>query len=219
MTGESEAQSSRSYHSPRRLAAARATRARIRGAARERFLADGFAGTSVRSIAVAAGVAEKTVYLQFPTKLDLLKEVVETAIVGDDEAVAAADREWFRQIVDDPEPTAKVRRLVEATSALHERTGEVFAMARGAAASDPDAATLWAFGKAGHRADMGLLATSFEKVGMLPTGRDTAWATAVLYVLIGPETWHLLRVELKHRPEDYRQWLRTALADSFHVVG
>ena len=168
MTGESEAQSSRSYHSPRRLAAARATRARIRGAARDRFVADGYAATSVRSIAVAAGVAEKTVYLQFPTKLDLLKEVVETAIVGDDEAVAAADREWFRQIVDDPEPTAKVRRLVEATSALHERTGEVFAMARGAAASDPDAATLWAFGKAGHRADMGLLATSFEKVGMLP---------------------------------------------------
>jgi len=54
---------------------------------------------------------------------------------------------------------------------------------------------------------------------MLPTGRDAAWATAVLYVLIGPETWHLLRVELQYAPEEYRQWLRTALADSFHVVG
>ena len=66
---------------------------------------------------------------------------------------------------------------------------------------------------------MGLLATSFAKAGMLPTGRDAAWATAVLYVLIGPETWHLLRVELQYAPEEYRQWLRTALADSFHVVG
>jgi len=82
MTGESEAQSSRSYHSPRRVAAARATRARIREAARERFLADGFAGTSVRSIAAAAGVAEKTVYLQFPTKLDLLIKEIESRQVS-----------------------------------------------------------------------------------------------------------------------------------------
>jgi len=52
-----------------------------------------------------------------------------------------------------------------------------------------------------------------------PDGRDAAWATAVLYVLIGPETWHLLRVELQYAPEEYRQWLRTALADSFHVGG
>src|SRR4051812_19627485 len=209
MTGGSQGQPSRSYHSPRRLAAARATRARIRNAARNLFVADGYAGTSVRSIADAAGVAGKTVYLQFPTKLDLLKEVVETAIVGDDEAVAAADRDWFRQIVDDPEPRSKLRRLVEATSALHERTGEVFSMARGAAASDPDAARLWGFGKAGHRADMHLLATSFAQAGMLPTGRDTSWATAPLYVLIGPETWPLLRGELQLAPEDYRRWLAT----------
>ena len=85
----------RGYRSPRRLAAARETRARICAAARELFLADGYAATSMRAIAAAAGVAEKTVYLQFATKSAVLKMVVETAIVGDDEAVPAAERSWF----------------------------------------------------------------------------------------------------------------------------
>src|SRR3954454_8695963 len=85
----------REYRSPRRLAAARQTRARICAAARELFLANGYAATSMRAIAAAAGVAEKTVYLQFATKSAVLKEMVETAIVGDDEAIPAADRSWF----------------------------------------------------------------------------------------------------------------------------
>lgn len=217
MTAKPESGAPRSYHSPRRLAAARDTRARIRAAASRLFLADGYSATSVRSIAQAAGVAEKTVYLQYATKLALLKEVVETTIVGDDEAVAAADRQWFRDIVDHSDPDQKLRLLAQATAALHERTGAVFAMARGAAASDPDAAALWAFGKRGHRADMGLLATSFETVGLLPPGRDTTWATAALYVMVGPETWHLLRVELDYSPEAYADWLHLTLADAFHT--
>lgn len=181
------------------------------------FLGDGYAATSIRSIAQAAGVAEKTVYLQFATKLALLKEVVETAIVGDDEAIAAADRQWFREIVDDPEPQRKLLMLADATSALHERTGAVFAMARGAADTDPDAARLWAFGKQGHRADMTALATSFDIAEMLPPGHDAAWATAVLYVLLGPETWHLMRVELGQNAEGYRNWLHTTLTQTFRA--
>lgn len=98
---------------------------------------------------------------------------------------------------------------------LHERTGALFAMARGAAAVDPDAATLWAFGKQGHRADMGLVAASFGVSGMLPPGRDLHWATTTLYVLIGPETWHLVRVELHQGPHSYRSWLHTTLTDTF----
>ena len=207
----------RGYHSPRRLAAARRTRARIRAVACRLFLADGYAATSVRSIAQAAEVAEKTVYLQYDTKLALLKEVVETTIVGDDEAVAAADRPWFQAIVENPDPEEKLRLLADATAVLHERTGAVFAMARGAAAADPDAAALWAFGKQGHRADMTLLAASFETVDLLPPGRDSMWATAVLYVLAGPETWHLLRVELGYPPEAYRDWLHSTLSQTFNT--
>jgi AcrR family transcriptional regulator len=206
---------SRTYHAPRRLAAARETRDRIRRAATELFLADGYSPTAVRSIARAAGVSEKTVYLQFATKLALLKEVVETALVGDTEAVAAADRQWFRDIVDTTDPERKLTLLADATAALHERTGVVFAMARGAAEADPDAADLWAAGKRGHRADMALVAASLRDADLLGPGRDVEWATGVLYVLIGPETWHLVRVELGHDARGYRDWLHTTLVQTF----
>ena len=45
-------------------------------AARRLFLADGFAGTSMDAVVAEAGVSKQTLYRYFPSKLDLLAEVV-----------------------------------------------------------------------------------------------------------------------------------------------
>jgi AcrR family transcriptional regulator len=205
----------RNYQSPRRVAAAQQTRARIRAAASRLFLADGYAATPIRSVANAAGVAEKTVYLQFENKSALLKEVVETAIVGDDETIPAAGREWFHDVVRESDLDQKLRRLVDATSALHERSGAVFAMARDAAAADAEVATLWAVGKRGHHADMTRMARSFDDSGQLPAGLDVEWATTTLYILLGLEAWHLARIELALTEPQYRDWLLASLRQAF----
>jgi len=210
-----ESHKRRSYQSPRRSAAARETRARIRAAASALFLADGYRATSIRAVALAAGVAEKTVYLQFENKSALLKEVVETAIVGDDDAVPAAGREWFHDVVHESDLDLKLRRLVDATSALHERSGAVFAMARDAAAADPEVATLWAFGKRGHHADMTQMARSFDDSGQLPAGLDVEWAITTLYILLGLEAWQLARIELGLDERQYREWLLASLRQAF----
>jgi AcrR family transcriptional regulator len=49
----------------------------IEAAAREAFIAKGYAGTAVAEIAARAGVAEGTVFTFFPTKRDLVIRVVE----------------------------------------------------------------------------------------------------------------------------------------------
>lgn len=213
--GSGEGEQRRPYRSPHRTAAAQRTRARIRDAARELFLADGYAATSVRAIAAAAGVAEKTVYLQFDNKPGLLKDVVEFAIVGDSRAIPAAARQWFADIVDQHDLDQKLRQIVDATADLHERSGAVFAMAREAAATDAEIAELWAFGKRGHRSDMTLMADSFERAGLLPPDREAGWAITTLYVLLGLETWHLIRVELGLDADAYRDWLLTLLRRAF----
>lgn len=205
----------RSYRSPQREAAARVTRARIRTAAAELFVDQGYAATSMRSVAHRAGVAEKTVYLQFATKSALLREVVETAIVGDDDAVPAADRSWFQELVAEPELNRKLELLADATSALHERSGAVLVMARGAAATDPEVADLWELGKRGHLADMTRLSHSFRASGQLPAGCDEEWVTTSLYVVVGLESWHLVRVELGRDAERYRSWLLQGLRRLF----
>ena len=58
----------RTYHSPLREEAARQTRARLRDTARRLFVDEGYAPISMKRIASEAGVAERTLYLAFPTK-------------------------------------------------------------------------------------------------------------------------------------------------------
>ena len=101
------------------------------------FVDAGYVATSVRAIAREAGVAEKTVYLQFETKPAILKAVVESAIVGSDDPVPAARSPWFLEVLAESRLERKVELLSAATSALHERTGAVFAVAREAATVDP----------------------------------------------------------------------------------
>lgn len=65
----------RAYRSPLREEQARRTRLAVITAARELFLADGYAATTMQ--AVAAGVATDTVYHVFTTKRGLLAGVID----------------------------------------------------------------------------------------------------------------------------------------------
>jgi AcrR family transcriptional regulator len=84
----------RSYQSSRREAQARRTRQRILGAATSVFLAKGYVGTTMRAVALAAGVSVPTLELLFGTKGRLLKAAIDVAIAGDDDVVPMLDRDW-----------------------------------------------------------------------------------------------------------------------------
>src|SRR3954468_12420950 len=89
---DAPARTSRRYDSPRRREQALRTRERILAAARDAFLTSGYAATTVRCVASAAAVSLPTVEQGFGTKAQLLKEVIDVAIAGDDEPVAVLDR-------------------------------------------------------------------------------------------------------------------------------
>jgi AcrR family transcriptional regulator len=67
-----------------------ATAARIAGRATELFANKGFAGTSVREIAEAAGVTKPTVYYYFESKEGLVRHIMQTAMGQLLESVHAA---------------------------------------------------------------------------------------------------------------------------------
>jgi hypothetical protein len=62
---------------------------------------------------------------------------------------------------------------------------------------------------------MTTIADNFAEHGLIPAHLDTAWATELLYLLLGPENWDLIRRELGHTKAHYRHWLRTTLTASF----
>src|ERR1700722_6364883 len=72
------------YHSPKRAQAALGRRRRMRAPAERLFLRDGYEPTTMLSIAAEAGVAEKTLYLAYPSKAGLLDEIIRVGGRGDD---------------------------------------------------------------------------------------------------------------------------------------
>src|SRR4051794_1463370 len=73
----------RAYHAPRRTAAAAETRRAILRAAKEEFEEQGWAATTMRSIATSAGVSPKTVEALFATKPALMEATLLGALGGD----------------------------------------------------------------------------------------------------------------------------------------
>ncbi len=87
-------QASRPYRSTLREEQAQHTKLLIARAARERFVENGWAGTSVRSVASAAGVSEATVYAVYGTKAGLAVSLVDSADEAAD--VGRLERELAR---------------------------------------------------------------------------------------------------------------------------
>ena len=78
------------YDNSQRAVAAASTRAQVLAAAHELFLSQGFAATTIRTVAESAGVSQETIYKSFGSKAALLKAVYDVALVGDAEEVPLA---------------------------------------------------------------------------------------------------------------------------------
>src|ERR1700733_7871178 len=133
----------RSYDNSRREAGARETRRNIVGAARDLFVLLGYPVATFPAVADAAGVSVQTVYSHFPTKRDLLKEVIDQAVAGDDEAVPIAERPEVAAILSEPTAEGKLRLHAAHAVAISQRATAVDQMLRSAAAVDAEAAELW----------------------------------------------------------------------------
>ena len=132
----------RVYRSLRREMQARRTRARIIAAAAQRFLAHGYAGTTMRAVALDAGVALPTVELAFRTKARLLKAVIDVAIAGDDDQVAMLDRQWAKRAESIAGPPDFVAAFARVLAGSAERAAGLAATALEAARADEDIATV-----------------------------------------------------------------------------
>jgi AcrR family transcriptional regulator len=137
-----ESATRRSYHSTVREEQARLTRRRMLDAARDAFVARGYAGTTVRAIAAGAGVSVPTVELLFGTKAGVLKAAIDVAIVGDDEPVPVLDRAWTGVARRAPGAEELLAVVVGVLGPAQERSAGLVLAALEASATDPDLAVL-----------------------------------------------------------------------------
>jgi len=200
------APASRGYRSPRREIQARRTRARIIAAAAQRFLAHGYAGTTMRAVARDAGVALPTVELAFRTKARLLKAVIDVAIAGDDEQVAMLDRQWAKQAESIAGPPNFVAAFARVLAGSAERAAGLAATALEAARADEDIATVAAQLMSQREVMASWLVDGIMHRSALREGTDRAVAVDTVWTLMDPVVFCRLTGDRHWTTAHFERW-------------
>ena len=201
----------RPYRSSTRDAQTHRTRQAILDAARLLFLRDGFAATTVPAVAAEAGVAVPTVYKAFGNKSLLAKAVFDVAIAGDDEEGPVSERRALTAVREEPDPYEKLRKYGEFLAVVAPRHVPVQLVIRDAAATNPDARSLWEELQAERLVGMTTFADALAREGFLRRGVGRETARDVLWTLNSAELFALLVLDRGWTPRRYGRWVADAL--------
>jgi AcrR family transcriptional regulator len=203
----------RRYSSDVRDEQARRTRQAVVTAARELFLAQGYAATTIDAIAEAAHVSRRTVFNSAGGKSVLLKLAFDWAIVGDDEPVAMADRPEVKAVQAEHDPRRALMSWAQLVSDVAERVAPISEVAAVAADSDPAAAEL--IGNFARTRMIG--ATEFIHhlaslgAGLAP-GVTEQKAADVCWALMDGHVYRLLVSDRGWTTAQFTQWLYQSVA-------
>jgi AcrR family transcriptional regulator len=129
-----KSQPPRRYDSTRRRQQAQQNRHAVLAAARRRFLAQGYAATSIAEIAQDAGVSVEMVYKVFTSKAGVLKALFDVSVAGDDEPIPMVQREVIQNVLNAPEAARKLEIYAKHLASTMPHSAAVQLLARDAAA-------------------------------------------------------------------------------------
>ncbi|TCC28883.1 TetR/AcrR family transcriptional regulator [Kribbella speibonae] len=195
----------RSYSSTKRAAQARETRRSILDAAAELFVGTGYTATTIQAIAEQAGVAVQTVYAVFGNKRELLRQLIESAIVGNEEPLPMTERAETQAIADEPDARRRAALDAAMSRSIIERVAPIVRVATEAAASDPELAAMMDAVRAARRREM----TAAARILGGPDGlrTDVEDAAATLYVLYSPAVADMLMGDYGWSTARFEKWL------------
>ena len=199
----------RAYDSPVRQEQAAQTRARITDAAGELFLAQGYARTTVRQIADAAGVAVDTVYATFGAKPRVLTALIDARLSSGSGAANVMDRPEALAVRDEPDQRRQVRLLARYLARVVTEVAPAFEMMRTAASTEPAMADVYAEMQGYRLENMRRAIDWIAARGPLrlspARGAETLWAIA------SPDTARQLLDDRGWSTKRYGDWLTEVL--------
>ncbi len=192
------------YRSPLREQRAADTRARIAAAARELFIAGGFAGTTIAGIAERAGVSAPTVYATYGSKGAIMRALL-TQFEEDADAAA-----WRARITAEDDPHRKLAAFAQWSAALFSSSKAVIAAAQGAA-GHPDIVELRDQGNEHRRRALKALVATLTKADALRPALTAQQALDRAWVLTGVEIYLACTDGCDWTDSEYAEWLSTLL--------
>lgn len=199
----------RGYHSPRRTEQARQTRAAVVEVARRLFLRDGFAATTIATIAAQAGVSVETIYKAFGGKPGLVRAICATALVGQGPVPAETRSDELQ--AQQPDPRKIIRGWGKLTLEVAPRIAPVLLLIRSAAATDPEMAALRVEMDTSRLIRMTSNARNLAEAGHLRDDLTVEHAGEVLWAYSSPELYELLVLDRGWPAERYGSFIADAM--------
>jgi AcrR family transcriptional regulator len=202
----------RTYNSPLRVAQAGQTRTRVLDAARVLFAEQSYPRTSIDAIATAADVSPDTIYAAFGSKREVLKQLMDRAVAGNDDATPILGQAGPRSVLREPDPRRMLARFADGVTDIIEAARPIDDILRGAAAVDVEVAALRDdVQQRQRRAAMGAVARALAAKGPLRDGISATHAATIIWALTSPEVHRLLRDQSGWSRRRYARWLGETL--------
>ncbi len=180
-------------------------------AARTLFLERGYAAATIEAISEHSDVPPATVYRLFTSKLGILKALLDTSIAGDDRPLAVHERPNVTALAAEPDPHKLVAGYAAVTTAINQRTNDIYRVLVSAASSDAAAAELLDVIHQQRDRGQSQIAHSLARAGALRPGLREREAADVIHALMSPEVYRLLVGDRSWKPERYQRWLTQTL--------
>lgn len=202
----------RTYVSRVRESQARATRRAIVAAAAKLFVDVGYSAATITAVADKAGVARRTVFSSVGGKAALLKLAWDWALVGDDEAVAMADRPAVQAMLAETDPAALVGMWVAFVSDVAARAAAIGHVLDVAADIDPDVAELTREIERQRLHGARSFIDHLAAIGGLRKGVTRAQAADWCWAHMSPTLYRILVLQQNWPPAAFEQWLTRSIS-------
>jgi len=159
------------------------------------------------------------VYRLFSSKLGILRALLDVSAVGDDEAMAMAERPGVRALLADPDPHQQLQGFAGLARDVMSRLAPVHRILVSAAGSDSDAAALLAEHTGQRHRGQGRIARSLARSGALRPGLREREAADIIHALMSPEVYLLLVADRGWSGPQYERWLGHTLIDQLLPPG
>lgn len=182
------------------------TEGRIVAAAAELFVARGYRGATLSDVAAAAGVSDRTIYVRFATKADLLKRVIDVAVVGDTRQIDLAHRDWMVETMSAPTLEERLRADAAGATQLLARLAPLVAVAVQVESDEPVIAASAQAGRDATLVATQLFWSKLREDALMHPDCDLEWVVATAGLLGTSETYLHLTRTTRWSPATYERW-------------
>jgi AcrR family transcriptional regulator len=193
------------YHSPRRAAAAAATRAAILEAGRRLFVGQGYASTTVPEIARSSGVAVPTVYTSTGGKAEILAALLEPALA--DPSIT----ETLAAVAASTDAAEIIRLAGDGVRRTHEQHWETITQLFPQSRSEPGTADLHSRTMDRYQSALGQVADRLIALDAVRAGLDKTEVHDLVWFYFGAAAWPTLIRDRGWTFDRAQNWLSAQL--------